>query len=317
MVAIFGIHDAKQLPRFRPNTFLGQRRLIAADLLDTIESQRSQSLRDAYFERFIDHRGAFKRTYRNRFADFDQRIAKHWRSDPDRAPKPHVLDVAVSDGSTTLDFADVLDKETAGAFTLQATDLDARYLVLREAAGAARRVVVAESGDIVQIVYPPFVFSQQRSAHSKLFPVNALIRPAAEAFANALIAKWRSGDADVKISSIVVANPEFRKRLTDDVRLAFTSWNVLERWTAQTAHIVRAMNILNPGYFSAEQQVSVIEHLFDALNEGGLLAAGSNGDAGSEVDGAIYRKQGRKLAELEKTGAGLRCAAAVATFNAR
>jgi len=71
------------------------------------------------------------------------------------------------------------------------------------------------------------------------------------------------------------------------------------------------MNILNPGYFSADEFGVIVGNFMAALAEGGILAIGSNEGPQSEVDGAIYRKVGGHLIEIVSSGAGPRCAAAI------
>lgn len=54
------------------------------------------------------------------------------------------------------------------------------------------------------------------------------------------------------------------------------------------------MNVLNPNYFSDEQMNTVLHNIASSLEEGGILIAGSNWDAGSSVRGGVYRfTQGR------------------------
>jgi chemotaxis methyl-accepting protein methylase len=305
MVALLGIHSPRQLARFRPDTWLGRRQLIAADLLPEIERTGDPRLRDAYFERFIDHRGAFKRTYANRFEEFDARAL----SEVPDVPELHVLDVAVSDGSTTLSLIDRLERERAGRFRLTATDLDGRYLVLRPRAKSGRRVIVTETGEIVQIVLPPFVFGHRDHEHLRLFPLNRVMRRRADELARVLVSLWRQGNKDVAAEPLVVAHPEFRSRLVQDTRLIFKSWNILVSWPGEKANVVRAMNVMNPGYFSTAEQTLAFANLYAALADGGILAVGSNNGAGSAVDGAIYRRTGQGLVLLAETGAGCRCAA--------
>jgi chemotaxis methyl-accepting protein methylase len=122
--------------------------------------------------------------------------------------------------------------------------------------------------------------------------------------------QWRLGDPRVVSTPVLVAQPDWRARLAADLRLTFTSWNILDPWPGTPANLVRAMNILNPSYFTFDQQVQAFQNLFNAMQEGGLLAAGSNEGANSVVDGTLYRRKGANLVVLETSGKGCRCAAA-------
>jgi hypothetical protein len=56
---------------------------------------------------------------------------------------------------------------------------------------------------------------------------------------------------------------------------------------------VRAMNILHYGYFDSDSLYKIIGHIYNSLSLGGLFIEGSNENAGSPVEGGIYRKTAR------------------------
>lgn len=304
MLYLTGIHDARQLAWFDPAKWPGIRRRIAIDLIDEIDRLGDPVLRSALFERIVDVRGAFKRTYPDRFSDFDRlllaQVGPHGGGD--RAA--HWLDVGVSDGTASLPLIAALDRMSEGRFTFTATDLDGGYVRLSRGRAPERRVIVDASGGIVQIIVPPFLFTNRESRY--LFPINRLLRPAAERFAGRLIADRRTASADVDVSEILLLSPELRKRLAVDRRVAFRAWDILEPWTGDAADCVRAMNVLNPGYFDSGQMNRAVRNLFAAVRECGLLAMGSNEDAGTRVDGIICRRIGDRLAVLATSGRGFR-----------
>jgi hypothetical protein len=74
------------------------------------------------------------------------------------------------------------------------------------------------------------------------------------------------------------------------------------------------MNIMNPGYFDEAGLARILTNLFNATAERGLIALGSNENAGSPVDGVICRRTGNQLEMLATFGAGFRAASALAPF---
>ena len=68
--------------------------------------------------------------------------------------------------------------------------------------------------------------------------------------------------------------------------------------------VIRAMNVLNLIYFSREDLMKGIANTITCLGEGGLFITGSNLEAGTSVNGAIYKKSGGCLEKLEVSGNG-------------
>lgn len=312
MLYITGIHDARQLADFAPASFLGRRRRIAIDLIDDIDQQGDPAVREALFERIVDARGAFKRTYRDRFAAFDDLLVEALRQAGLPAERFDVLDVAVSDGSTSLPLIKALASLTGVNLLFTATDLDGCYVKLWREGEPSKRVILSDTGQVVQIILPPFLFTHRES--KLLFPVNRWLRPSAVRFAEALRSDWQHGVAGVRSSEILLVNPELKRLVETDNRVAFRAWDILTPWPGERAHCVRAMNVLNPGYFDAAQMRTVVRHLFEAVRDGGILAMGSNENAGSMVDGVICRRHGDRLVVETTVGRGFRAPDALAGF---
>ncbi len=310
MLFLTGLHDARQLAGFDPSSWTGRRRRIAIDLIDDIDRLGDGKTRAALFERIVDARGAFKRTYRDRFAAFDALIIDCWQRSGLPTQNVRVLDAAVSDGSTSLALIVAVSALSAGRFAFTATDLDGRYLRICDEAAPQRRVIVSEAGQVVQIIVPPFLFTHRESRH--LFPLNRLLRPAAQRFADRLLKRWRNRDPGIQTREILLFAPEFRQMLESDPCIEFRSWDILEPWQADKATCVRAMNVLNPGYFDAHQMRRAVCNLLDVVADGGILAVGSNDDAGTDVDGIVCRRRGARLEVLASTGRGFRAPDAIA-----
>jgi chemotaxis methyl-accepting protein methylase len=310
MLYLRGIHDARQLARFDARSWSGRRRRIAIDLIDDIDQLGDRKAREALFERIVDARGAFKRTYRDRFAAFDALVLGCWRRVGLPTEGIRVLDAAVSDGSTALALIEAVAALSGGRYEFTATDLDGRYVTVWDEAAPERRVIVSEKGQTVQIVLPPFLFTHRESRY--LFPVNRALRPMAERFAGRLLERWRAGAPGVRSRELLLLAPEFRRLVERDGRISFRSWDILEPWSGAKATCVRAMNVLNPGYFDDAQMKAVLANLLDAVEDGGLLAVGSNDDAGTRVDGIVCRRRGRQVEVLARSGRGFRAPDAMA-----
>ena len=187
------------------------------------------------------------------------------------------------------------------------------FLVLKSKSAPEKRVIMSPLGEIVQVVWPPFVFSAASKERSILFPINVLVWPFAMSYARSLIENSKNGSPEIIIEEIEFRCKSFRDLEKRDSRMKFGQWDITTSWTGDKMHCVRAMNILNPGYFSAQQLTIIIKNLMDCLIDGGLLAIGSNEGPESDVDGAIYRKEGRELVKLLSSGKGPRCNKALQT----
>lgn len=311
MIASLGIYEPRHLRRLRPGTFLGRRRKFAMDLIDEIERSGDELLRRAFIESVVDGMGVSKRTYSGRFPAFDSLVidilSKSFPASPIR-----VLDVAVSDGSTSIDLFKRLDAAMDTDIRFTASDRDGYYIVLRQRADGGRRVIVSPNGEVVQIVWHPFVFGSRANENLFLFPVNRALRSRAMRFAADIVNRWRNDDPQIQAGELYFLSSEFRKSLLADPRLEFVLWDIVTPWPGEKANCVRAMNILNPEYFSHHQQTKIIANLFAAVADGGVLAMGSNDGPGSKVDGVICRRQRERLIEVASSGNGFRGRRAIA-----
>lgn len=309
MISI-GVYKAQHLHDLRVDSYLGRRRNFAIDLLEEIDLCGNEEIKRAYIESLADGTNIAKLTYSDRFPAFDRALANHV-SRLYLARPVRVLDAAVSDGSTSLDLFNLLCTTVGPELFLTATDRDGRYLVLRQKSRPDRRVVVSHYGEIVQVVWPPFVFGGRSNERAFPFPINWFVRPSAMRFAKDMIDRWAQQDSEVEEIEIYFLSREFRNLLSSDPRVNFLIWDIMTPWTQEKTHCVRAMNILNPSYFHIEQIRRIVENLMAAVIEGGIVALGSNGTAGSEVDGAIYQRDGEQLVELAAFGNGFRCREAI------
>ena len=100
--------------------------------------------------------------------------------------------------------------------------------------------------------------------------------------------------------------PKARMLEKSDKRFQLGKYNVLEPFpVTYKLSVVRAMNILNASYFTTEEFNILLGHFWDSLCDGGLLIAGSNQDADTVVDGAIYEKKTSHFQKIWESGNGL------------
>ncbi len=64
------------------------------------------------------------------------------------------------------------------------------------------------------------------------------------------------------------------------------------------------MNVLNQSYFSNEDFPKIIQHIYDGLKDNGLFITGSNQEANSTVDGAVYKKNKNGFSLVWTSGKG-------------
>ena len=68
--------------------------------------------------------------------------------------------------------------------------------------------------------------------------------------------------------------------------------------------VVRAMNVLNRGYFADDDLERAVGHVRNSLEVGGFFLTGSNEGSGSRVNGAVYERSPQGFHRLYVSGAG-------------
>lgn len=100
-----------------------------------------------------------------------------------------------------------------------------------------------------------------------------------------------------------------------DKRFRLGQHDLLQPFKEQ-ACIIRAMNVLNPSYFSETEFAQVIRNLYEGLRENGLLITGSNQEAGTIVNGGIYQKNGNGFSKILNSGEGAPIESLLLNFKA-
>jgi SAM-dependent methyltransferase len=302
----FGIHKKEQLTPEHLDGFLNSRKFIALDLYNSLDEYPPGD-RDRIQERmlckFSNKNGTFRYTHARRFEDFDRLAVKCIRSvcPPDQAIRVH--DVGASDGRTSCDFYETLSAIYTAQLRFVASDYAPFYYVVRRKHDA-RRLIVDERDNVLQIVTPPFVFNVVHPENKIFYPVNQVIRYLVNlSYVRSLLRAYKSGDANVERTRIDLLCSECRANCASKDNFRFVSYDIFSRPTDHF-DVIRAMNVLNLVYFSHENLKKAIANIIVSLNEGGLLITGSNLEAGTVVNGGIYKKSGYRLEKVAISGSG-------------
>ena len=282
----FGVYSIKQLEKGKTRTFFGATKKISVSLLDDI--RKNDMISDAYASlmyNLSDDRGSFKRTYRSRFDNFDNRcidtITKNFS-----APDIQIHDVAISSGETAVDFFRKLQSRYR-SLSYFATDYDPYLTVIRQRALA---VSLTSNGSIVQLVLPPFVFTPKKP--DRLFyPINRLLCYLVLKFwAKRLLNMYKEDRLPLaNVQKVNLFCPQALTLANRDSRFKLGQYDILSS-ADNVFDCIRAMNVLNQSYFSGADFHTILRNFHEAIRENGLLIVGSNTGPGSPVSGAIYSR---------------------------
>jgi|ERR1700730_8140890 hypothetical protein len=294
----FGVTSVKQLLEGKDRTFLRRKKTISIALYDQIPDVRdSDRLAERILVWFLDDRGAFKRTYSARFNEFDEKalgtIATLAQSDRDLV----VHDVGVSDARTSVDFFERIERRFP-RLLYYASDYDPELFVVEK---GRVKVVVNRNKKVLEISRPPFVFNMLARESMIAYPVNYLVRFVVKKMAGI----GKSVEIEQGARKITLFCPRALKRAEADQRFRLGRYNLLDApRTPARSDVIRAMNVLNPGYFTQAELQLVVKNLDVGLANEGLLITGSNQDAGTQVLGGAYQKKDGKFVRLWEWGGG-------------
>lgn len=285
---------------FRSNYYIGlYEDAVSADGIS------NGSWQERILDPFAVKNAVFKRTAKDRFNDFDDKTIELLREVPALRSSCAVHDMAVSDARTACDFFDKLVPEFGDTLEFHATDLCLKVFSVRRSGGRLT-LVIDPTEKILQIVFPPFVLPVSTSEPWVLYPVNRLLRAVLmRTSVRQLMHERRDGSSELEQREILLLCQAARERLRRYPNFHVEIYDMLEAPRRKYA-VVRAMNIFNPTYFADGVLAAAISNVLDSLDEGGIFVTGSNQDAGSTVDGTIYRKVGSGFTPLYKSGLGSR-----------
>ena len=302
----FGTYSLEQLTRSRTslmNRYV--RRTCYVGLYEdagSINDVLGRRLQEDILSEFTVASGVFKRTSKERMAAFDNAAITiindlHYRR------KPLVVhDMAVSDGRTACDFFLTLSADLDDSIEFYATDVCLKVTAVREP-GRRTTVVVDDKNNVLQLMRPPFVLPM-RGIESWLFPMNRLLRIVLmHTTAKRVLERYKSGDEELERREVQLVCREARRLLEQRKNFHLDEYDVFER-APRPYSVVRAMNIFNLSYFPESAIAAALINVYESLEEQGLFIVGSNGDAGSTVDGGIYEKRGGGFSCVCSTGKG-------------
>lgn len=289
-----------KLDLFKKDTIFFRKKLKNASitLYDQVFNEpQADELAEYILLRFADERGAYKRTYQKRFEEFDSQVISVLHK-IFTLPTVSFHDVGVSDGRTALDFFEKIILSFTGIQYL-ASDYNPSVFVLEK---GKLKVTLSHKGKLLEILFPPFVFNKIKRDSFRYYPLNHLIRLLVEKiFVNKLVRQYQQGQIQAK--ELFLFAPRVLKKAQNDKRFKLGQHDLLQPFK-QSVDIIRAMNILNPSYFSEIEFGDVIRNIYAGLKEGGILITGSNQEAGTLVHGGVYQKCGKVFKKLFISGSG-------------
>jgi len=277
-------------------------KVISVSLYDQVVNEpNADELAECILLNFADERGAYKRTYGKRFENFDQKVLEIIERElPSKTRALRLLDTGVSDGRTSVDFFHKLAK-CYPKLTYFASDYDPEVQVI---SSGNVSLTLSSAGKLVEISWPPFVFNVIRGDHWHRYPLNRLIR----LFVQPLIAKkilkqYETGA--LKPRTVSLFCPKAQRLSQEDKRFKLMKYSLLDASPiGGKVDLIRAMNVLNPSYFSKQAIKKIVGNIFNSLSEGGLFITGSNQESDSPVNGGIYRKTATHFELLWQSGTG-------------
>lgn len=293
-----GIYNLEQLaePKYFKNIF-GRDKRISITLYEQILSHaNAEFLAERILLLFTDERGAYKRTYSNRFAEFDQIVKNILSANFSANEYLKIHDVAISDGRTAVDFFNsITDVFTNISFI--ASDYNSKIKVVEH---GNTRLTFGLNDKLIEIVWPPFVFNAVLPDRYWYEPFNRLVQFFIEKLiVPSIIHAYKSGEIEAR--EIYLYAPEALNLAKTNKQFILSEHNILSPFTEEVS-IIRAMNVLNPGYFTKHEFSLIVNNIYSSLIENGLFIVGSNQDSGTVVNGGVYRKIDQGFEKLWQSG---------------
>lgn len=235
--------------------------------------------------------GVFKTTAVSRLRDVDAFVLEHVPSDRPLA----IMDVAVSSGVTTQEWADHL-RAHGVEHTMVAGDLTAHGTLVT--VGGVLEALFETSGHPLQFDVLGVALPNSPGTRGA-YLAHRILRRASHLLRGRGLTKLSGVDARL----LQLVSPRVRvgagvELLSDDI-LAPNPSELRERF-----HVVRAANILNPSYFEPPTIRRMAASLAERLRDGGLLVVCKTEDDGTN-GAALYRRNDSKLEAVATFGNGV------------
>src|ERR1035437_21537 len=280
-----GIYKLEKFDRAALKDIFGREKNISISLYKQLNKIDNFEEKTEYAEiilnRFNTDRNVIKRTYRDRFNKFDSlSINKIQDQGYNRIS---ILDLAISDGRASCFFLEQALLKLQN-FQYTGSDIHINYYLNKIKSGNKSFIITDEDQKIIEIVYPPFVWNLARTEGSFYF-INNLLK-------NHYLKKARAAFLNNKFTyqeKIELIHPDYQTLLTKSKDFHIRKHDLFDV-IPEKYSVIRSMNILHTGYFDRDHLSSILNNIYNGLEMNGLLIEGSNENAGSPVDGAIYRK---------------------------
>ncbi|MEE9393204.1 MAG: hypothetical protein V3W41_11930 [Planctomycetota bacterium] len=262
----------------------GGKRRFAFTLLEDLErsfqGERDEALLARIYNQLVVGEKIYKTTRRGRFKDLDARLADEVAQRMPHVRPVRIHDVGASSGVTSLELQLLFDGRHP--VEVHATDFYDRLVAVKPRA-SVWTVVFDVDGEALQFVSGSFVLSAQEGESRKL-PINRAL--AARAKQRVLLRAQALRDAvqhqngegvvqldDGEVRVIRLVHPDVADLLNSHSGFTFGRHDVFEP-TPTTYDVVRAVNVLNPGYFDDDRVRSASLAVAKSLRSEGLFLVG-------------------------------------------
>lgn len=296
----FGVYKLSQLREGNKYKGLfGDDKKLSISLHNQIQLfDYANEVAESILNQFVDDRGCYKRTYANRFQVFDGVVIDLLSHKSDENYILH--DVGVSDAGTSVDFFHKINSKINN-ISYYASDYDPEVFVL---AYGKVKVTLSSQGKILEICCPPFVFNLFKRDSYRYYPCNHVVQWLfQQTILKRIMFLYRTGR--IHTQKISLFCPRAIK-LAQKTPLFHLLKHDLMKSFEQKANVnmIRAMNILNPSYFTQKECEKVLTNIFLGLCENGFFVTGSNQGSNSVVSGGVYKKQNNRFKLIWDSGEG-------------
>jgi hypothetical protein len=305
-----GIYNSDQLRSGSLQDIFGKDKNISIYLYRNIDNTEDPEIRNLFAElilnRFNSDRNVIKRTYKNRFNNFDRlsidKITELKFSDLS------ILDVAISDGRASCFFLELAINKFPN-LDYVGTDIQVCYFLNKKHSASRSYIITDERNRIVEITKPPFVWNLART-EGKYYFINNFLKKyfLKQAFLDLARNRYEYKE------KFDLIHPDFRSIIKGNNCFRVLNYNLFDEIPG-SYNVIRAMNILHFGYFNKSQMNLIMDHIYTGLSEGGIFIEGSNEGVGSQVDGAIYMKKNNRFVLLNEPENPSRIREFVLDFN--
>ncbi len=298
-----GICTIEQLKTSNLKGIWGDDKFVAADLyIEALNNSEYEHLQESILMSMQDRRGAYKRTYKNRFNEFDKKVEEILGSHLSDIENANILDVGISDGRTSLDFFSLLKPYLPKDYSYYATDYSPYIKVIRK---GNTRIILDGWDNIIQIVKPPFVLNTSVSKNICLYPINIISLFILKTFvAKPTVRQYKL--SNLKSENVLLFNGDLQNLAKNNTSINLDQYSVLEPLKFnKTFNVIRAMNLFNESYFSDKEFEVAFNNIKQGVTENGYIIIGSNNDADTVVNGAIYKNTESGFKEVYTSGKGV------------